>query len=378
MATLAELNEQARGRPAGFDYLRLGLALSIVVWHTVPINYGSAYASIEWGRPVRALIGLFLPMFFALSGFLVAGSLVRCKTVLGFLFLRGIRIFPALALEVCLSALFIGSLFTALPKSRYFSSDGFEVYFLNIFGDIHYTLPGAFALNPQPYIVNLQLWTIPFELKCYIAVAVLSLFGAHLRRNWFLICALGAQLIAVDRMFVYGPVKLGVSGNILVICFLFGIVLYLYRDKVAHHWLIALASLLVCEVLLYLPLGGYFIALPAAYLTVYLGLLNPRRIWLLTSGDYSYAIYLYSYPIQQVVASLGTWTHEWALSLILSFPIIFLVSYCSWHFVESRVLGLRKKQPKIDELWIGLVSKLPLPKRLSGLGISPTTRQGVS
>jgi peptidoglycan/LPS O-acetylase OafA/YrhL len=54
-------------------------------------------------------------MFFALSGFLVAGSPERSKTLLTFLGLRAIRIYPALGVEVVLSALLIGTAVTTLP-----------------------------------------------------------------------------------------------------------------------------------------------------------------------------------------------------------------------------------------------------------------------
>jgi peptidoglycan/LPS O-acetylase OafA/YrhL len=63
--------------------------------------------------------------------------------------------------------------------------------------------------------------------------------------------------------------------------------------------------------LLLVPNGDYLIAFPVAYMTIYLGLLNPGRQKLLLSGDYSYGIFLYGYPIQQAVAAFGPVMHEW-------------------------------------------------------------------
>lgn len=69
--------EDCGGRPSGFDYLRIGLAISVLCLHSVATSYGKA-ADVElWMTPLRPFMRAILPMFFALSGFLVAGSLLR-------------------------------------------------------------------------------------------------------------------------------------------------------------------------------------------------------------------------------------------------------------------------------------------------------------
>src|ERR1017187_6632817 len=75
MTTIKEKFDYASGRPSGFDYMRLSLALSVVLWHTVEISYGRVAEDYAWNSPWRMLLGLILPMFFSLSAFLVAGSL---------------------------------------------------------------------------------------------------------------------------------------------------------------------------------------------------------------------------------------------------------------------------------------------------------------
>jgi peptidoglycan/LPS O-acetylase OafA/YrhL len=154
------------GRATGFDYLRLVLALAIVVWHSVATSYGLAVAHALYAGPLRAVLGALLPMFFALSGFLVAGSLQRCRTLPMFLALRALRIFPALTVEVVLSALVLGPLLTTLPLAQYLADPLFWQYLRNAGGDVHFFLPGVFAGNPVRGQINAQLWTVPFELKC--------------------------------------------------------------------------------------------------------------------------------------------------------------------------------------------------------------------
>ena len=105
------LDEMRRAGPAptGFDYLRIGLATAVLVWHSIILSTGSTPLDRAlWSGPFRFLPAAILPMFFALSGFLVSASLERTR-LHQFLTLRVLRIIPALAVVVVLSALILGS-----------------------------------------------------------------------------------------------------------------------------------------------------------------------------------------------------------------------------------------------------------------------------
>ena len=191
-------------------------------------------------------------------------------------------------------------------------------------------------------------------------------------RGLFLISVLALQLVVAQRMLVYGALKTAVPGNVLVLCFLFGVTMYLYKDKVYYSGKIALFAGTLCIGLLYSAYGGYFVALPVAYVTVYLGLQNPKSLGLPRGGDYSYGIYLYGFPIQQAVAALGEWTHSAAVNLILSLPVIGMVAYLSWHLVERPALSARTLQPAIDNLalrlWRSLSHRAPLARVIAPSG----------
>ena len=52
---------------AGFDYLRIGLALAVMVWHSIFVSTGSiSLDRALWSGPFRFLPAAILPMFFAL------------------------------------------------------------------------------------------------------------------------------------------------------------------------------------------------------------------------------------------------------------------------------------------------------------------------
>ena len=87
------------------------------------------------------------------------------------------------------------------------------------------------------------------------------------------------------------------------------------------------------------PLAEILVALPATYLTIYLGLLDPRRISLVAKGDYSYGLFLYGFPIQQAtLAALGEPGRHWSVNLAIAFPIDFAVAAFSWWCVERPFL----------------------------------------
>jgi peptidoglycan/LPS O-acetylase OafA/YrhL len=338
----------SRGRPTGFDYLRIGLAVAIICMHSVLSSYGETADIAVWTSPLRPAIRLILPMFFALSGFLVAGSLCRTSSIFQFLGLRAIRIYPALAVEVAISALLLGPLLTTVSLPAYFGSRAFGLYLLNVSGHIHYILPGLFQTNPYPNVVNAQLWTVPFELICYLVLAGLTLSGIK-TRPWLAPAATiilmafyaGGRIIKHHGSLPY--IVGGVPGILLVVSFLAGVSLYLFKDRLP--WSVALCGLSgICSTILlgFVPLGDYVAAPIAAYFTVSLGLCNPTKLRILRGADYSYGIFLYGFVIQQTVMHLCPWAREWWINIVLCVPAAIAVAALSWHFVEKPALELRR------------------------------------
>ena len=259
-----------------------------------------------------------------------------------------IRIYPALTVETVLSALILGPLVTSFPIDAYFGDPRFASYLLNILGDIHYVLPGVFLANPEPNIVNGQLWTVPYELACYIAIAALTVLGVKRRRALApLAAAMVLAVFVIGRAIKYGgdfpQFATALPGPLLLASFLIGVSLYLYRDLVAFDGRLCLLSALAALALLGLiPNGEYVAPLPAAYLTIYIGLLDPTKIRLLRGADYSYGIFLYSFSIQQAVCATFPWARHWYLNILICLPLSTAVAALSWYCVEKPALRLRR------------------------------------
>jgi peptidoglycan/LPS O-acetylase OafA/YrhL len=302
-------------------------------------------------------------LFFALSGFLVAGSLQR-NDLASFLTLRAIRIFPALFVEVVLSALILGPLFTTLPISQYFSNSMFGQYFLNVLGDIHYYLPGVFNALPAPGWINIQLWTVPFELQCYIGLSLLALIRLHKRPALFMTVivavSVGAFLHGVISHHYYGGHG-APSGNFLILSFLFGVGFYALRNRVPFSAPLCVVAAVLAYSFLSFGMTSYLALLPIAYVTVFLGLCDPPRTTVVLGADYSYGMYLYGFPIQQTIVFLLPSTRIWYVNFGLS--VIFAACFAafSWHVIEKRILAHKSVAVK----WArGLALSHPALRRL--------------
>ncbi len=361
MKTFGSRLTEFRGIGPGFDFLRVALAISIMLDHSFLIVNGN-YNFIDTNN-LWTVFANPLPMFFALSGFLICGSAQRLK-LKDFLLNRAIRIVPALGVDILISALLIGPVFTIFSFGDYLRGKEFHRYFLNLIGFIHFELPGVFSSNPFPMQVNGSLWTVPFEIGCYIVMSLLILTSAVKHKGRLLIAfalfvlifyiALIAADSSVDMISSdnainhYASNFIGSRGRYLYFYFLSGVLLFTFKDYIPFSIGLAVISavLLFFGHSTYLDFGNYtplVLFLPTGYLTVYLGLKKIPRLPIYSRGDYSYGIYLYAYPLQQVLIVILSPKIGVPLHFLLSLLLSTCVAIASWHGVEKPILQLRKK-----------------------------------
>jgi peptidoglycan/LPS O-acetylase OafA/YrhL len=346
--TFDQVIRQEKSRTNGFDYLRIGLALAVLSDHVLEI--ADPHAPIlqweSWWTPVKLSI---LPAFFVLSGFLVAGSLAR-NTIPQFLALRAVRIFPALAVEVTLSAIVLGPLVTDLTIDSYLSSHLLWTYFLNVIGYIHFVLPGVFGGQQ----VNVQLWTIPFELECYVALVVITIIGL-LHRKKLMISILVSVILASTFVAVYlhwYERPWNVPGRVLVFAFLFGVIGYSCKTALPHSRFLFFVCAAATYMLLSFPNLTFLASMPLAYATVYVGLLRFKPI---PFGDLSYGLYLFHYPIALSIYELTGRAMPWEALLPATIGLSAVFAALSWRFVERPVLD--RKNRIIN--WVGSAARWP-------------------
>ncbi len=77
--TIGQRLKGANGYTTGFDYLRVALAVCVLLVHSAPISYGPGARLTTFPWYILPFIPFLVPAFFALSGFLVTASLLRAN-----------------------------------------------------------------------------------------------------------------------------------------------------------------------------------------------------------------------------------------------------------------------------------------------------------
>jgi peptidoglycan/LPS O-acetylase OafA/YrhL len=357
VATIGSRLDEFEGLAPGSDFLRVALAIGVVLWHEPEIMFGRA----EERNLLISLLGpTILPMFFALSGFLICASALRL-TLPQFLLNRGLRIFPALCVEVILCAAILGPIFTMLPLRDYFTNPETYRYLTNCIGLINFTLPGVFTSNPSS-TVNWSIWTIPCELMCYAVMSSMIWFKVlRSTRRIIFICVLVA--VANYLAFVFGAhatggpyilrptVKyLSTSGMGLLVSFMLGVLGYIYRYKIMFSKKALLLALIPIALLVLIrgDIGSHLYLFPlmvisTTYLVMYIGLCRIPPPPGFGTGDYSYGIYLYGAPLQQAVRATFPKLNNGVAYLAISITVIALFAALSWHLIEKPILRTRRR-----------------------------------
>ena len=237
-ATVKTIMDRNDGIGPGFDSLRLWLALAVLLIHSVAVaEFDRGLPQAMWNGPLRPILLAVLPMFFGLSGFLVAGSAMRTRSVKAFLALRLLRLLPALSVEITLSALVLGPLLTVVPLWLYFTDPLFLSYFGNIIGLVQFYLPGLFATTPVAGVVNLNLWTLHAEYLCYAFMLILMMSGALFdRRTTTIIICAGLGLLGFgNSLFGLGETADMYDTPVLLMSFIMGVVAYQWRERIPVH-----------------------------------------------------------------------------------------------------------------------------------------------
>ncbi len=119
---------------------------------------------------------------------------------------------------------------------------------------------------------------------------------------------------------------------------------WLYRDKIRFSRTLAiglLMALVVCSQ--FKPALSALFPVAGSYIVLWIGL-SPG--WHFTrwteKTDLSYGIYLYAYPVQQILAMFPSLRSPF-LNMLIAFPVIVGLAWLSWHFVEQRFLRLKSK-----------------------------------
>lgn len=323
-----------------FDAVRLLAAGMVLYSHQLALSgrpESTPLVFATWGY-------LGVMVFFVISGYLVSGSWERDPDPWRFLQRRALRIWPALAVVTALSSLVLGPLLSHLSWPAYFASGETWAYLASAVFWIQQTLPGVFPDNPFARAVNGSLWTIPYEVGCYLGLLLCGRLGLLKRLGPLLLVWLLAWLTLGWIFSGPGPYP-RIWSLELGCCFVAGVLLKHLRPL----WLERIGPVLMSAALLAAGLHALGWTFPAVLLlmpllTLAFGVRNwPVLRQIGRWGDFSYGLYIYAFPVQQCVVMLWGPEHPLPTLLLLSLLLSLGCAALSWHLIEKPALRYKPR-----------------------------------
>ncbi|MEH7179426.1 acyltransferase family protein [Neobacillus vireti] len=324
-------------RKNNLDIIRFFAATLVILSHAYPLTTGNNASEpfAIWTNGGMTFGELAVAIFFVISGFLITQSFDRSKNPINYFKARTLRIFPGLIFVVLLSVFVLGPIMTEVSLMNYFKDrDTFEYLQTISLYWMQYDLPGVFEKNIWPAAVNGSLWTLWYEFFFYIVVAVLGVTRLLDRRVVLLGFILSTVLYFLGKGGFYTD---------LFRYFSAGMVVYLFRKQIYLNGWFALLSFILMIISAIVGYFEYAFSIFGTYLIFYVAFDSAVKFHNFGKfGDFSYGIYIYAFPIQQVMTHIFNNQLTPIENFLLSFPVTLVFAIISWYLVEKRALKYKK------------------------------------
>lgn len=354
----------------GLDGLRLAAALLVLVSHAMLTRAG-----VPPDDPVSQVLadagvgGVYV--FFIISGFLLSRSLDREGDALRFAVNRVLRIYPGFVACVLVTALAFGAMGSSLSPGAYFTD-------IELWRHLRLTLdclcsnawlPGVWNYagdEAMRQVVNGSLWSLSAEVLSYLLLLAL----------WLLLRSVPATVLVLVALTLATRISGLVFDRLAGVSFTLpyftgGAVAYL----VVRAWGVRTGVAWACGavVLLAAATGHMAAALVTfgAYALVWLGTRDNALSRLSSrTGDLSYGVYLYGWPVQQLVRMTSPVDTPW-LTVALCLPPTLLCAWLSHRFIEAPALRLKAPVTGMVRRLAGSVGGAASPfRRVAGVVFS--------
>ena len=325
-----------------FNLIRLFAALAVIFGHSfaLSLNQGGQVEPVLYYLKFTYSGSIAVDVFFLISGIFISQSLFAEHNFSLFLTKRFLRIWPGLVVCLVVTVMLIATILPAIRTELLLSPATYSYVLNNSVLNIQWGLPHVFE-GRHYYAINGSLWTLPLEVKMYGTVLICGIFGLLFRKIALVTFSIAAIVfVATMPSQFQGLFNAQDKESVVpVLFFLSGMAVFALRTVVSVRWshivcLLALAAFAgppTFEIICYILIGLTTIWVGCSPLLSRLP--KPR-------GDYSYGVYIYGFPIQQIVATIwpGAEPYEmFATSTLAVVPCAMM----SWHFVElpAQVVG---------------------------------------
>ncbi len=335
-----------------FGFVRLAAAVLVIIGHSYVLT---GNVSPTWFH--TDVSSFAIRIFFVISGYLICESWNRDPVLWRFLVKRLLRIAPGLIVVVAIAALVLGPIVTSLSLAQYLADPSFASYFWNIALAPIFQLPGVFLHTGVSAAVNGSLWSLPVEFAMYLLVPLYGNRNRALCRTVLFPLALGAAILGGLWFTVVAPAQMTPVLYWTSLPALFRTGPYFLMGAAFSIWRLERFLSLPVAAVMAGALAFNFHSTPLFEAELFL--LTPFMVlafaltpqsWLSRVGrrvDVSYGVYLYAFPIQQLLISefgilkplaIVAWT------TLLSIAC----GWLSWHCVEHPALRLKPWQQPLS------------------------------
>jgi len=279
----------------------------------------------------------------------------RMTSARGFLFNRFLRIYPGLWACLLFTGLLMPVIFLHFDRSNAENWSSAFSYVQNNWWQprSQVGIAGLFQGIPREGDLNGSLWTLPYEIGCYVCLALAGWFGATAGRAlpaWLL----GAALLGLycnDVLLPAHAVFFKSEGRGLCAWFVCGSLMALLpesklRSRLSGSVVAAVAAAWLASFRLGVPslIGPVSLTLIVLWLSWNLPL---KGFETKAGGDFSYGLYIYAYPVQQALAFIGVVKFGVVVYFLLSLVIALALAILSWHTIEKPALRFKFRPASI-------------------------------
>lgn len=338
------------------DFLRLLFALAVLYSHSFPLVTGQPQDEplLLWSRGRCTLGDLAVTFFFVVSGYLITSSYLFGGSLMSYLAKRALRIFPGYFAAAFVCVAVVAPLASTANDNSYIAHLTAQTLSMEPLWAFH-----VFDTNPLPGYINGSVWTIKYEVGCYLLVPLIGAAGLLRRPTAALLLLAFVSLLFVTAGSSqtlnrpYFPFGEGVSWLRFVRQFLIGVNLYLWRGYLAIRFRYFVLAICIAILSIHIPkigLSKVVIDASSAYAIYCLAFAR----WLPFQrfgrfGDFSYGTYLYAWPVQQLLIWYSAVYPELGLQpsprviFVTAAVISVALAIVSWYLIESPFLRLKRR-----------------------------------
>lgn len=330
------------------DLVRIIVATMVLWSHAFALNYGDG-ANEPLFRFLKVTYAgeLGVNIFFFMSGLLVTNSILTKKSVSQFIISRFFRIFPALFALILITVFIIGPLITSLPVGEYFRNPSTWAYFFqNLYLKTNYILPGCFDANIWASDVNGSLWTLTYEVACYIflvGVFIVSKGSPRILNGLIVAIVVLAFMpqnilqVLFNREFIMATIPMA--------CFATGAFFAINKEKINLNFKL-LAGMALLSLVFWRFSTMIDLIFPITISVFFLLFATDKTVLkLMPKHDISYGLYIWHFVIQQVVF-MYTGQMNVYLFFIITFVLTATMSLLSYVLVEHGAINYGYKLGK--------------------------------